>query len=80
MAWSCAAGSGSARRHYRYAVTVGGQEYFVDDERRFATNEPVGICLPAQALHLYPAGGTGGVDWRKDGRPRRPAADRGGLR
>jgi putative spermidine/putrescine transport system ATP-binding protein len=42
---------------YRYAVTVGGQEYFVDDERRFATNEPVGICLPAQALHLYPAGG-----------------------
>jgi putative spermidine/putrescine transport system ATP-binding protein len=43
---------------YRYAVTVGGQEYFVDDERRFATNEPVGICLPAQALHLYPASGT----------------------
>jgi ABC-type Fe3+/spermidine/putrescine transport system ATPase subunit len=42
---------------YRYAVTVGGQEYFVDDERRFATGEPVGICLPAHALHLYPAGG-----------------------
>jgi putative spermidine/putrescine transport system ATP-binding protein len=42
---------------YRYAVTVGGQEYFVDDERRFATGEPVGICLPAQALHLYPASG-----------------------
>ena len=40
---------------YRYAVTVGGQEYFVDDERRFATGEPVGICLPAHALHLYPA-------------------------
>jgi putative spermidine/putrescine transport system ATP-binding protein len=39
---------------YRYAVTVGGHEYFVDDERRFATGEPVGICLPAQALHLYP--------------------------
>jgi putative spermidine/putrescine transport system ATP-binding protein len=39
---------------YRYAVTVGGQEYFVDDERRFATGEPVGICLPAEALHLYP--------------------------
>ena len=39
---------------YRYAVTVGGQEYFVDDERRFATGESVGICLPAQALHLYP--------------------------
>jgi putative spermidine/putrescine transport system ATP-binding protein len=39
---------------YRYAVTVGGQEYFVDDERRFATGEPVGICLPAQALHLFP--------------------------
>jgi ABC-type Fe3+/spermidine/putrescine transport system ATPase subunit len=43
---------------YRYAVTVGGKEYFVDDERRFATDEPVGICLPAQALHLYPASGT----------------------
>jgi putative spermidine/putrescine transport system ATP-binding protein len=42
---------------YRYAVTVGGQEYFVDDERRFATGEPVGIRLPAQALHLYPASG-----------------------
>jgi ABC-type Fe3+/spermidine/putrescine transport system ATPase subunit len=39
---------------YRYAVTVGGQEYFVDDERRFAPGEAVGICLPAQALHLYP--------------------------
>jgi hypothetical protein len=43
---------------YRYAVTVGGQEYFVDDARRFATGEAVGICLPAQALHLYPARGT----------------------
>jgi putative spermidine/putrescine transport system ATP-binding protein len=43
---------------YRYAVTVGGQEYFVDDERRFATGEPVGICLPAQALHLYPVSGS----------------------
>jgi ABC-type Fe3+/spermidine/putrescine transport system ATPase subunit len=40
---------------YRYAVTVGGQEYLVDDERRFATGEPVGICLPGHALHLYPA-------------------------
>jgi putative spermidine/putrescine transport system ATP-binding protein len=39
---------------YRYAVMVGEQEYFVDDERRFARGEPVGICLPAQALHLYP--------------------------
>jgi putative spermidine/putrescine transport system ATP-binding protein len=43
---------------YRYAVTIGGQEYFVDDERRFATGEPVGICLPAQALHLYPVSGS----------------------
>ena len=40
---------------YRYAVAVGGEEYFVDDQRRFATGEPVGICLPAHALHLYPA-------------------------
>ena len=43
---------------YRYAVTVGDQEYFVDDARRFATGAPVGICLPAHALHLYPAGWT----------------------
>jgi ABC-type Fe3+/spermidine/putrescine transport system ATPase subunit len=42
---------------YRYAVLVGGQEYFVDDQRRFATGEAVGICLPARALHLYPASG-----------------------
>jgi ABC-type Fe3+/spermidine/putrescine transport system ATPase subunit len=42
---------------YRYAVAVGGQEYFVDDERRFAPGEPVGICLPAEALHLYPSSG-----------------------
>ncbi len=40
---------------YRYAVTVGGQEYFVDDARRFAGGEPVGICVPASALHLYPS-------------------------
>ena len=43
---------------YRYAVTVGGQEYFVDDERRFAPGAPVGICLPGHALHLYPATGS----------------------
>src|ERR687892_460687 len=32
---------------YRYAVTVGGQQYFVDDQRRVAAGAPVGICLPA---------------------------------
>ena len=38
---------------YRYAVDVGDQRFMVDDERRFAVGEKVGICLPAKALHLY---------------------------
>ncbi len=40
---------------YRYAVQVGERQFMVDDPRRLATGEPVGICLPAAALHLYPA-------------------------
>jgi putative spermidine/putrescine transport system ATP-binding protein len=40
---------------YRYAVEVGARRFMVDDPRRLATGEPVGICLPAAALHLYPA-------------------------
>ena len=27
----------------------------VDDPRRLPAGAPVGICLPAAALHLYPA-------------------------
>ncbi len=40
---------------YRYAVDVGGRQFMVDDTRRFATGDEVGIWLPAEALHLYPA-------------------------
>ena len=40
---------------YRYAVDVGGRQFFVDDVRRISTGDEVGIWLPAEALHLYPA-------------------------
>jgi len=40
---------------WRYAVAVGGRQFMVDDPRRLAIGEPVRICLPAAALHLYPA-------------------------
>ena len=40
---------------WRYAVEVGEQRFMVDDPRRIATGEAVGICLPAAALHVYPA-------------------------
>ncbi len=38
---------------YRYAVDVGEQRFMVDHAERLAIGEPVGICLPAAALHLY---------------------------
>jgi putative spermidine/putrescine transport system ATP-binding protein len=40
---------------YRYAVQVGERQFMVDDPRRLPTGAAVGICLPAAALHLYPA-------------------------
>jgi putative spermidine/putrescine transport system ATP-binding protein len=40
---------------YRYAVAVGETQFMVDDPRRLATGTETGICLPAAALHLYPA-------------------------
>ena len=40
---------------YRYAVRVGSRQYLVDDVRRLGIGEPIGITLPATALHLYPA-------------------------
>jgi hypothetical protein len=40
---------------YRYAVEVGGRRFMVDDARRVAVGAAVGVCLPAAALHLYPA-------------------------
>lgn len=39
---------------YRYAIDVGTQRFMVDDRRRIATGERVGIALSAGALHLYP--------------------------
>ena len=39
---------------YRYAVRVGPRQYLVDDVRRLAIGEPIGIALAATALHLYP--------------------------
>ena len=38
---------------WRYGVRVGGARYLVDDPRRLAVGAPVGIQLPAPALHLY---------------------------
>ena len=40
---------------YRHMVTVGPCRYLVDDVRRLAVGEAIGIALPATALHLYPA-------------------------
>ena len=40
---------------YRYTVQVGSRQYLVDDPRRFATGERIGIALPETALHVYPA-------------------------
>jgi putative spermidine/putrescine transport system ATP-binding protein len=40
---------------YRYAVRVGSRQYLVDDVRRIPIGDPIGIALPATALHLYPA-------------------------
>jgi hypothetical protein len=39
---------------YRYAVRIGPRQYLVDDVRRLAIGEAIGIALPATALHLYP--------------------------
>jgi hypothetical protein len=39
---------------YRYAVRVGPHQYLVDDPRRLAIGEAIGIALPASALHIYP--------------------------
>jgi ABC-type Fe3+/spermidine/putrescine transport system ATPase subunit len=40
---------------YRYTVCVGPHQYLVDDPRRLAIGDGIGIALPASALHLYPA-------------------------
>jgi putative spermidine/putrescine transport system ATP-binding protein len=38
---------------YRYAVAVGDNQFMVDDTRRLAVGETVGIGLPVAALHLF---------------------------
>ncbi|MGA7862892.1 MAG: ABC transporter ATP-binding protein [Stellaceae bacterium] len=41
---------------YRYAVRVGAEQpYLVDDARRLALGDAIGIALPLTALHFYPA-------------------------
>jgi ABC-type Fe3+/spermidine/putrescine transport system ATPase subunit len=42
---------------YRYAVDVGELRFMVDHAERLAIGAPVGIRLPAAALHLYPRQG-----------------------
>jgi ABC-type Fe3+/spermidine/putrescine transport system ATPase subunit len=38
---------------HRYAIRVGSQQYLVDDVQRLAIGDPVGVALPAGALHCY---------------------------
>jgi ABC-type Fe3+/spermidine/putrescine transport system ATPase subunit len=38
---------------YRYAVSVGDNQFMVDDARRLAVGENVGIGLPVSALHIF---------------------------
>jgi ABC-type Fe3+/spermidine/putrescine transport system ATPase subunit len=40
---------------YRYTVRIGSRQYLVDDVRKLANGETIGIALPATALHIYPA-------------------------
>ena len=40
---------------YRYTVRIGSRQYLVDDLRKAAVGETIGIALPATALHIYPA-------------------------
>ena len=38
---------------YRYAVAVGQNQFMVDDTRRLAVGENVGIGLPVSTLHIF---------------------------
>jgi hypothetical protein len=38
---------------YRYAVAVGQNQFMVDDTRRLAVGETVGIGLPVSSLHFF---------------------------
>ena len=50
---------------YRHMVTVGPCRYLVDDVRRLAVGEAIGIALPATALHLYPTPYTQCIEGRQ---------------
>jgi putative spermidine/putrescine transport system ATP-binding protein len=39
---------------YRYTVRIGPRQYLVDDLRKLAIGETIGVALPATALHIYP--------------------------
>jgi ABC-type Fe3+/spermidine/putrescine transport system ATPase subunit len=39
---------------WRYTVSVGDQNFLVDDERRLAVGDAVRVRLPARAVYLYP--------------------------
>ena len=39
---------------YRYAVAVGDSQFMVDDVRRLAVGEAIGIGLLVSALHFFP--------------------------
>ena len=39
--------------HWRYGVAVGAQHFMVDDSRRLAVGDAVGIGLPLESLHLF---------------------------
>jgi len=43
---------------YRYAVAVGQNQFMVDDTRRLAVGEAVGIGLPVSSLHFFSRRGT----------------------
>ena len=43
---------------YRYAVAVGQNQFMVDDPRRLAVGETVGIGLPVSSLHFFSRRGT----------------------
>ncbi len=46
--------------YYRYAIKVGADQFLVDDERRHAVGEAIGIALPLSALHFYPEAAASG--------------------
>jgi ABC-type Fe3+/spermidine/putrescine transport system ATPase subunit len=41
---------------WRYAVRHRAERFVIDDPRKYRSGENVGIVLPADALHLFPAG------------------------